>query len=28
MEIVLVYLKNGKPSRLEERFLELFEWID
>jgi len=25
MEIVLVYLKNGKPSRLEERFLELFE---
>jgi acyl-CoA thioester hydrolase len=25
MEILLVYLKNGKPSRLNEKFLELFE---
>jgi len=25
MQITLVYLKNGKPARLEEKFLELFE---
>ncbi len=25
MDITLVYLKNGKPSRLEEKFLKLFE---
>jgi len=24
MQIVLVYLKNGKPAKLEESFLELF----
>ena len=24
MDIVLVYLKNGKPAKLEEKFLELF----
>jgi acyl-CoA thioester hydrolase len=24
MEIVLVYLKNGKPAKLEESFLQLF----
>jgi acyl-CoA thioester hydrolase len=25
MQITLVYLKNSKPARLEEKFLELFE---
>ena len=25
MQITLVYLKNGKPARLEEKFLKLFE---